>query len=113
MANQVQLPETLPGDFFVVEWDRLRDRFVLYVDDPDKSSYDLGNDIQVAMRRFSIWGIPDLGNRVLDLAREFGLAQGAPGTNRALPLFKRVSDQPRAQVQFEEDVNHACLPKLH
>lgn len=83
------LPEKLPGDFFVLEFDRDRERFTLIVDDADETSYNLGNDIQKVMMRFRVWGLVLLGDRVIDIAKEFGACQGIPSQDRAIPLYER------------------------
>jgi hypothetical protein len=87
------LPERLPGAFFLLEYDRTTQRYTLRVDDDDATSYNLGSDIQAIMLRFRLWGHKDLGDRALDLAREFGAAQAIPGEDRVLALFNRTSDK--------------------
>ena len=85
-------PASLPGEFFVLVYDRDAERFRLYVDDAEVSSYDLGNDIQTIMRYFrqmeQIHGPDshyiDLTNRAIDIAKEFGTAQAIFKDRRVL-----------------------------
>ena len=107
------LPVQLPGEFFVLEWNKLRETFILHVDDAEKSSYNLGSDVQIAMMRFRVWGLEDIGNRAIDIAREFGVAQAIPKGNRVIPIFERFAYKSRPAPEFKEDNGYAgTLPSL-
>lgn len=80
------LPKELPGDWFVLGYDRDRDTHILVVDDEDGSSYNLGHDVQKVMRQFELWGLKEFGNRAIDAAREFRLVQGIPSEDRVIRL---------------------------
>lgn len=98
------LPATLPGRFFLLARDRAHDRFLLYVDDEARSSYDLGSDVAVLMQRFRTWGIPDLGNRCIDGAIEFGAAQGIPAEDRMVLVYDRPA---KPQLKFSDEDSNA------
>ena len=80
------MPEVLPGDFFVLEFSRLTDTFLLHVDDEDRSTYDLGDEIAALQMLFrtrtnAVNGgplQPELIDRTIDIARELGMAQYIP-----------------------------------
>lgn len=83
--GRAPVPEQMPGEFFVLEYDREGEGFTLHVDDEDHSTYDLGNDIaelQVLFRtRRTQDGAPlqprQIG-QMIDIARELGMAQYIP-----------------------------------
>lgn len=102
-SRGVPLPETLPGTFYVLEWNRDLEIFILHVDDESHSSYKLGNDIQIVMMRFKVWGLQELGKQTIDLAKEFGMAQGIFSGNRALAIFERVNDKKRPEPVFNSE----------
>ena len=91
-------PKELPGKFAVISYDRDLERFMLYVDDERKSSYDLGRNVQVIMARFEQWGHRRVLCETLDLAREFGTAQAIFKDGRTIALFGR---DPAAPPLFE------------
>ena len=100
------LPDALPGEFYVLEWDRDGERFVIYVDDEENSSYDLGGEVQDAMAAFRRWGLKDIGDRSIDMAREFGIVQAIPSQGRTLAIFDRDANNKRT-VKFEEENPYA------
>lgn len=93
--SKVALPDALTGEFFVVSFDRERETFTLIVDDEDRTSYNLGGNIDKVMMQFRIWGLRFLGDRVIDIAKEFGACQGIPSQDRAIPVMERPSDVAR------------------
>lgn len=106
----VPLPEQLPGAFFVLVWERDEERFVLYVDDADQSSYQLGSDIARIMMLFRLRGLKDIGNRSIDIAKEFGAAQAIPAQDRVIPIYDR---NPRRALVWKEEESYAgYLPDL-
>jgi len=102
------LPPTLPGDFFLLEWDRDRGVFIIHVDDEDHSTYRLASKVSDAMLRFRMWGIADIGNRAIDIAAEFGVAQAMLKDGRVFAEMERGTPR-RVLVKFEEhdDGRHA------
>lgn len=112
MRPQLRPPQTLPGTFFVLEFNKFRDCFILTVDDEQQSSYKLGNDIQVVMAFFARWGIAEFGNRCIDIAKEFGSVQGIPSQDRTIPLFERNVSFKRSLVFQEETGYVGTLPSL-
>ena len=112
--QQVKLPLTLPGRFFVVTYSRMAKTFALVVDDPDRSSYALGSEIPEIMRQFRIWAnnahnprLADIGDSAVDIALEFGKAQAIIGDGRVIPLMdkqpeKTVADE-LARIEKEQD----------
>lgn len=101
MSNKPKLPETLPGEFFVLVRDHDRERYTLIVDDADRTSYNLGSDIGRLMIQFRIWNLGPLGDNVIDLAKEFGACQGIPRENKAVPVFERPSDKARQTQRID------------
>lgn len=112
--TRIAVPEKLPGRFFVLLWDRDQEQFVLYLDNPERDSYKLGGNIPAISVIFKVRGIEALGNRAIDMAREFGKVQVIPDKDRVIPLFDR-SAKYRNQLQFHdgEISNAGCnLPDL-
>lgn len=108
----VPLPENFPGAFFVLEWDREGESYVLTLDDDDHSSYDLGDDVESVVRVFTSRGYPAIPvERFIDEAREFGASQYIPSPyplveDRVLPIIPRAAKTvplnfggPRARYQ--------------
>lgn len=85
------LPDFLPGEFFVITWDRYAEKFILLVDDEERSSYDLGKNMNFIMRIMRRWAVEWLGSRAIDMAKEFGAAQAILGTDRVIALYERPS----------------------
>jgi len=105
------LPERLPGEFFVLTYDRDSQVYTLFVDDAQESSYKLGN-LETARLRFKVWGLRDFGDRCLDQAREFKEVQGIWSQGRVINLFDR-KDRRNVFVQDDEDDRtYAPLPNL-
>jgi hypothetical protein len=103
------LPRSLPGRFFVLEWDKDREYFTLYVDDGQGSSYKLG-DLRKSQFEFKMWGIEEFGARVVDQAREFGRVQAIPSQNRIINLIDRGRKRPMVWPKTEGSYAH--LPDL-
>lgn len=105
------LPRTLPGEFFVLEWEKHLDRFILHVDDEEHSSYDMGGNIQLIMRQFrQLWKLDALADQAIDMAREFGKAQVILHDGRVIALFNRTGFEP--DLGLDKEPNHGLLPKL-
>lgn len=101
-------PKTLPGDFFVLTFDRETGNYDLIVDDigvdhPEPSSYKLGDDIETVMLYFRVIGLKELGNRAIDAAREFGQVQAIPSDGRVIRIPAR--GEPQRGNQREEMFN--------
>lgn len=109
------LPKSLPGLFFVLEFDRLRGKFILHVDDEEENSYDLSGDVPMMMRQFELWGLGRLGTLSIDIAKEFGAVQTIPTQARTIPLYDKAAFQ-KPVLKFGdegEETNHArTLPRL-
>lgn len=112
------LPNSLPGEFFVIQYDREMERFLLILDDvsetqPQPSSYPLDNDLQKAIRFFKQRGLKEIGCRAIDLAKEFGMAQAILKTGVVIPdpLRKRPKVRDVFAV-FEEKMSTPHLPTL-
>lgn len=89
MQQRAPIPKELPGDFYLLEWDRDRQTYIIHLDDDDGSSHDLGGNVQAVMTRFKLWGLKAIGDRSIDVAREFGAAQAIPAQNRCRAIFDR------------------------
>ncbi len=90
---QAPLPEKLPGEFYVIEYRRAADKFKLYVDDGDKTTYDLGGNIPRIMLQFRLWGLKEIGNSSIDIAKEFGAANVGIESGKVIPMFERPKQQ--------------------
>lgn len=99
------LPKKLPGTFAVIAYNRDSTRYTMYVDDDRQSSYDLGSNVQGIMAYFGQWGHYKMLCDTLDLAREYGSAQGIFKDGRTIALFDR---HPKAPDLFQDD--HETLP---
>jgi hypothetical protein len=89
VEQKAPLPKELPGDFFLLEWNRDLQSFIIHLDDDDASSHNLGGNIQAVMMRFKLWGLKAIGNSAIDIAKEFGAAQAIPAQNRCRAVFDR------------------------
>lgn len=100
-------PGPLPGRFFVLTWERDDQTFILHVDDEDKSTYDLGDDINEIRLAFRLRGYAQRTiDEWIDRAREFGAAQYIPTPGQHVPdrviqLLPRDPNQ--GQLQFPQD----------
>jgi len=112
--GQAPVPEILPGDFLVLEYERGSEAFLLHVDDEDRSTYDLGDEVaelQVLFRTRTnaVTGgplQPEMIDRMIDIARELGMAQYIPTKgelveDRVLSIVPR--DAPHRGLKFDED----------
>lgn len=106
------LPTALPGQFFVLAYERDRGVFMLVVDDKDASNYNLGGEIETVMRHFRTWGLSDIGNRAIDAAREFGMVQAIPAEDRVIRLSGRGEPVVRTvpeRLQALEEQEPGCV----
>jgi hypothetical protein len=101
------LPPSLPGEFFVVLYDRDAETYTIVVDDETNSSYNLGVGVEPAMRYFRFLDrimhttpnppqadLVVTGYRAIDIAREFGAAAASlTERDRVTP----VKEQPTPQ----------------
>ena len=107
------LPKVLPGDFFVLAWDRDREVFTLVVDDADESDYNLGGDIQKVMRHFDSWKLKEIGYRAIDAAHEWGMVQVIPTEDRIIRLSGRDPvDTVSGRLQALEEQEHGNVRHL-
>ena len=83
------LPDALPGEFFVITWDKFAEKYILLVDDAEHSSYDLGKNMNLILRILRGWDVERIGSRAIDMAKEFGVAQAILGTDRVVALYER------------------------
>ena len=109
------LPQTFPGEFFVLTWDRDRESFVLYVDDESESSYDLGHEPMQVVNDLQLRGFnKHFRETAVDYAREFGMAQCIPSEGRVVQILPRdAAKAPRLQFPDEERQHHDWLPSLY
>lgn len=102
MKARAPIPRTLPGEFAVLTWDPDGERFLCIVDDADRSSYDLGGDIQKVRRQMRAWGMePAVADEAIDRAREFRACQFIPSQQRTVQLPPRPA--PRTLKISPED----------
>lgn len=111
--GRAPVPSQLPGQFFVLEYDREAGAFRLHVDDADHSTYDLPDDsasLQTLFRALTTSaGVPlqpTQIDRTIDIARELGMAQYIPTPgelveDRVLSIIPRGPSQ--QGLQFDED----------
>lgn len=106
----VPLPDSLPGDFCVLVYDKLQERFTLVLDDDDRSSYHLGSNVQVLMRTMRRWFEERQADEAIDSAREFGAAQVIFESDRVVPVYEK----PKKPDLFQQEKSNApnSLPNL-
>lgn len=108
--GRVPIPQELPGQFFVVEFDREDRSYVLHLDDEGRSTFHLGEDVEQIRPVFTARGYPArMVDDMLDRAREFGACQYIPSghehlADRLIQLPPRNSATPALRL-FEEPAN--------
>ena len=119
--NEAPIPQVFPGEFFLLRWDRDRERFFLELDDESGASYDLGADplhvvFLLRMRGYERY----TREEAVDRAREFGMCQCIPEppergtTERKLRLIQILPRKPKTPPLFppEDEPAHDWLPGL-
>ena len=111
--GQAPVPEILPGDFFVLEFSRANDAFLLRVDDGDHSTYDLGDEIAdlrvlFRTRTNAVNGgplQPELIDRMIDIAKELGMSQYIPTLGELVEdrVLSIVPRDVKRGLKFDED----------
>jgi len=103
-------PDELPGHFFLIEYDRETECFTLIVDDmidaSGASSYNLGSDMPELMLYFRLIGLEEIGNRTIDIAKEFGAAQAILRDGRVVPLIEGAE----TNVDVFKESDNARIP---
>lgn len=105
--GRAPVPATLPGQFFVLSYDREDQRYVLHVDDAEESTFDLGDDIDDVRAQFLSRGYPLVHvNDLIDRAREFGTCQYIPRAgehveDRVIQILPRAARTPVLRL-FED-----------
>lgn len=99
--KEVLPPVEIPGDFYVLLYDKDLEEFTLLIDDVKQSSYSLG-DAQTTVRYLERVGGPDYDVAV-NHALTYGAAQVIPGQRRAIALYDRV---PPLALSFEAKNAH-------
>lgn len=98
--NAPKLPDVLPGKFVVIEYQKDYERYLIHMDNKDRSSYDLGSNMEFILHQFAQWDKKKLLSDTLDLAKEFGAAQGIFEDGRTIAIFERGKD--KSQVVFRD-----------
>jgi len=111
--GQAPVPEVLPGAFFVLEFSRVDDAFILHVDDGDHSTYDLGDEVSALQMLFrthtnAVNGgplQPEMIDRTIDIARELGMAQYIPTLGELVEdrVLSIVPKDAEKGLKFDED----------
>lgn len=79
LVGRVPIPDVLPGQFFVLEFDREDASYTLHLDDAEHTTFSLGDDVEQIRQVFTSRGYPaDRVNELIDRAREFRLCQYIP-----------------------------------
>ena len=89
-------------EFFVFVWNRDYERYELFLDDEEHTSYDLGSNVQLIMEWLARIGMYKLGCEGIDRAREFGAAQVIPSQSRVLAL---KNPTPKTTMLFANDTD--------
>jgi hypothetical protein len=105
-GNDLPFPKKIPGRFIVVSYSRDGGSYSMILDDEERSSYNLGSDIQKVMALFRGWGLEDVGFRTVDLAREFGAAQGILADGRVIALSPKTKDRTVSSLLAEKESAH-------
>lgn len=102
MPPKAPLPSVLPGEFFVLVWNRDAETFRIELDDAHHSSYDLGGDPQKVNDLLHLRGFEKaFREQAVDIAREFGMSQCIPSQRRVLPIIPRRV--PRVPFTYGEE----------
>jgi hypothetical protein len=107
-ATQVKPPVVIPGAFYVLEYSKDSETFILYVDDEVQSSYDLG-PLTPARMYLTLFGGKE-ADLAMDHAMQFGAVQVIPGEGRVLALFDRNPAHVDVFQKAKPDAYH--LPAL-
>jgi BioD-like phosphotransacetylase family protein len=112
--GRAPVPAQLPGQFFVLAYDWEAEVFILHVDDGDRSTYDLGDDIEAVQALFRARTNAVTGtllqecriDEMIDIARELGMAQYIPTAgeltdDRVLAILPR--DAQGKGLKFDDD----------
>jgi hypothetical protein len=99
-TNRAPFPDQLPGEFFVIMYDRDRERYILHTDDAERSSYELPLMMPQILFLLRKWNVSKIGERAVDMAREFGMAQAILGTDRVVAIYKKADAE--AFLKFED-----------
>ena len=108
LVGRVPIPEVLPGRFFALEFDREDRSYVLHVDDKERTTFSLGDDLDAIRSVFTSRGFPlRMVDDFIDRAREFGLCQYVPSgaelvEDRLIQHLPRETRQPKLNL-FETD----------
>lgn len=106
------LPRLFPGDFFLLQWKRDIETFVVELDDETHSSYDLGPEPMMVVHELRLRGFEkQFREQAVDMAREFGVAQCIPAQQRVLPIIPRRAPAPDVFAQEGQDDDR--LPRLY
>lgn len=98
------LPRILPGEFFLLRWQRDIETFIVELDDESHNSYDLGPEPLVVVDQLRMRGFEkQFREQAVDIAREFGAAQCIPAQQRVLPIIPRSAPAPDV---FAEEGQH-------
>lgn len=118
VKGRAPIPDKLPGQFFLVEFDREEREYVLHIDDEARSTYALGDDVDQVRAQFISRGYPaDRVNDLVDRAREFGACQYIPRDgdhveDRVVQILPR--QVPNQALRLFEDPNNVArwTPRL-
>jgi hypothetical protein len=115
--NEAPIPTVFPGEFFLLRWDRDRERFFLELDDESGASYDLGSDPLHVVSLLRLRGYERFSREdAVDRAREFGMCQCIPepggGAEVKLRLVQILPRTPTLPPLFPETPAHAWFPGL-
>lgn len=97
--GQAPLPEQLPGDVFVLTYDRERGVFVLTLDTETNPSYNMGGDIEKIRMQFRLWGHYRLGCDAIDRAKEFGTVCAGLTSGR---IVRSADEGPGPQLKWRD-----------
>ena len=102
------VPLKFPGEFFVLEWDRDTETFLLRLDDPDESSFELSSEPIEVVHLLHMRFRDSIERRefedVVDRAREFGGCAYNPGTRRIVQVIPRIPREPALDFGGEQNV---------
>ena len=104
------LPNDLPGDYFLVVYDADTGEYLLVLDDEDGTSHNLGAEMTQIVRYFSRINYSALGNRAVDMAREFGAAQAIKKDGRVTKARSMSQRDTRSDVFQDSERKSNELP---
>lgn len=99
------LPQSLPGRWFVLRYERETRQYTIELDAPNKPTFILGQleDMPKLLLQFRLWGYAEFGAKAMDVAREWRTAACILATGAVARL---PSGMPTVDIFAEFDAEY-------